>query len=323
MSNINSYVIKTIYNHFRLICLWHWFSCLRVICRFVEWTKCARRLIYTEPHGLRGNVGARRLNITTSSRVPLKRATNGIAYSALAIDMPSYTIWNSARAPEIFMILKVSISRMFSWNWECCTMPKIVWWKKPKIIWMKMNRMKSTIRKRIFHRFYQKTDIVLRTMKPLKWWKWPKFGITIICTGIHRVANAQTQSHPMMAIQLPTKRDCTKCANPFKSCRYAGNIDWWKAMWNNFFNLLNFAINFSRRYFRDYTWTLVSYSDMNITQQIVHCRCPKNSISYLIKREPLKTGALGYTYLFACSPQSVSQIAIHSSKSYWNELKSL
>ncbi|XP_031626323.1 protein giant-lens [Contarinia nasturtii] len=58
------------------------------------------------------------------------------------------------------------------------------------------------------------------------------------------------------------------------------------------------------RYFRDYTWTLVSYSDMNITQQIVNCRCPKNSISYLIKREPLKTGALGYTYLFACSPQS-------------------
>ncbi|XP_055326670.1 protein giant-lens [Sitodiplosis mosellana] len=58
------------------------------------------------------------------------------------------------------------------------------------------------------------------------------------------------------------------------------------------------------RYFRDYTWTLVSYSDMNVTQQIVHCRCPKNSISYLIKREPLKTGALGYTYLFACSPQS-------------------
>lgn len=45
---------------------------------------------------------------------------------------------------------------------------------------------------------------------------------------------------------------------------------------------------------------------MNVTQQIVHCRCPKNSISYLIKREPLKTGALGYTYLFACSPQSVS-----------------
>lgn len=47
---------------------------------------------------------------------------------------------------------------------------------------------------------------------------------------------------------------------------------------------------------------------MNITQQIVHCRCPKNSISYLIKREPLKTGAPGYTYLFACSPQSVSLI---------------
>lgn len=51
---------------------------------------------------------------------------------------------------------------------------------------------------------------------------------------------------------------------------------------------------------------------MNITQQIVHCRCPKNSISYLIKREPLKTGALGYTYLFACSPQSVSNNSINN-----------
>lgn len=60
------------------------------------------------------------------------------------------------------------------------------------------------------------------------------------------------------------------------------------------------------RYFRDYTWTLISYSDVNVTQQIVHCRCPRNSISYLIKREPLKNGAPGFTYLFACSPQSVS-----------------
>lgn len=45
---------------------------------------------------------------------------------------------------------------------------------------------------------------------------------------------------------------------------------------------------------------------MNVTEQTVHCRCPKNSVSYLIKREPLKTGTTGYTYLFACSPQSVS-----------------
>lgn len=60
------------------------------------------------------------------------------------------------------------------------------------------------------------------------------------------------------------------------------------------------------RYFRDYTWTLKSSPEMNVTEQIVKCRCPKNSVSYLIRREPLQTGSLGYTYLFACSPQSVS-----------------
>ncbi|KAG4067436.1 hypothetical protein HA402_009673 [Bradysia odoriphaga] len=58
------------------------------------------------------------------------------------------------------------------------------------------------------------------------------------------------------------------------------------------------------RYFRDYTWTLKSSPDMNVTEQIVHCRCPKNSVTYLIRREPLQTGPVGYTYLFACSPQS-------------------
>lgn len=60
------------------------------------------------------------------------------------------------------------------------------------------------------------------------------------------------------------------------------------------------------RYFRDYTWTLKSSPEMNVTEQIVHCRCPKNSVTYLIRREPLQTGPVGYTYLFACSPQSVS-----------------
>lgn len=66
------------------------------------------------------------------------------------------------------------------------------------------------------------------------------------------------------------------------------------------------------RYFRDYTWTLKSSPEANATEQIVHCRCPKNSITYLIKREPIQSGKLGYIYLFACSPQSVSIYLIHS-----------
>lgn len=52
---------------------------------------------------------------------------------------------------------------------------------------------------------------------------------------------------------------------------------------------------------------------MNVTEQIVKCRCPKNSVSYLIRREPLQTGSLGYTYLFACSPQSVSRYLLLNS----------
>ncbi|XP_055698799.1 protein giant-lens [Phlebotomus papatasi] len=59
------------------------------------------------------------------------------------------------------------------------------------------------------------------------------------------------------------------------------------------------------RYFKDYTWTLKSTSGVNSTQQIVHCRCPKNSVTYLIKREPLsQKDGQGYVYFFACSPQS-------------------
>lgn len=52
-------------------------------------------------------------------------------------------------------------------------------------------------------------------------------------------------------------------------------------------------------------WTLKTSPDMNVTEQIVHCRCPKGAVTYLIRRDPLPTG-VGYAYLFACSPQSVS-----------------
>ncbi|XP_054732075.1 protein giant-lens [Anastrepha obliqua] len=56
------------------------------------------------------------------------------------------------------------------------------------------------------------------------------------------------------------------------------------------------------KHFRDYTWTLTTSAELNVTEQIVHCRCPKNSVTYLTKREPAIDGASGYTYLFACSP---------------------
>ncbi|XP_011182779.2 protein giant-lens [Zeugodacus cucurbitae] len=56
------------------------------------------------------------------------------------------------------------------------------------------------------------------------------------------------------------------------------------------------------KHFRDYTWTLTTSAELNVTEQIVHCRCPKNSVTYLTKRESATDGASGYTYLFACSP---------------------
>ncbi|EDW41763.1 protein giant-lens [Drosophila sechellia] len=56
------------------------------------------------------------------------------------------------------------------------------------------------------------------------------------------------------------------------------------------------------KHFRDYTWTLTTAAELNVTEQIVHCRCPRNSVTYLTKREPIGNGSPGYRYLFACSP---------------------
>ncbi|XP_052844899.1 protein giant-lens [Drosophila gunungcola] len=56
------------------------------------------------------------------------------------------------------------------------------------------------------------------------------------------------------------------------------------------------------KHFRDYTWTLTTAAELNVTEQIVHCRCPRNSVTYLTKREPIGDGSPGYRYLFACSP---------------------
>ncbi|XP_077298937.1 protein argos [Arctopsyche grandis] len=60
------------------------------------------------------------------------------------------------------------------------------------------------------------------------------------------------------------------------------------------------------RYFRDATWTLISSPDVNATEQIVHCHCPRNSITYLQDKHSYETstGRIGYQYTFACSPQS-------------------
>ena len=62
------------------------------------------------------------------------------------------------------------------------------------------------------------------------------------------------------------------------------------------------------RYFRDITWTLVTKGD-NLTQQIVHCTCPRDSVAYMIRRQAYHTeedDQIGFKYSFACSPQSVS-----------------
>ncbi|EDV40475.1 uncharacterized protein Dana_GF10527 [Drosophila ananassae] len=56
------------------------------------------------------------------------------------------------------------------------------------------------------------------------------------------------------------------------------------------------------KHFRDYTWTLTTAAELNVTEQIVHCRCPRNSVTYLTKREAIGDGSQGFRYLFACSP---------------------
>ncbi|XP_026326118.1 protein giant-lens [Hyposmocoma kahamanoa] len=60
------------------------------------------------------------------------------------------------------------------------------------------------------------------------------------------------------------------------------------------------------RYFKDAAWTIYSFPDSNATQQVVSCHCPKNSVTYLLKKLPYTTpsGEQGNQYQFACSPQS-------------------
>ena len=64
------------------------------------------------------------------------------------------------------------------------------------------------------------------------------------------------------------------------------------------------------RYFRDITWSNIIYPD-NTSQQVFHCRCPKNSVAYLVKRHAYNTdNGIGYQFSFACSPQTVDKQAI-------------
>ena len=45
----------------------------------------------------------------------------------------------------------------------------------------------------------------------------------------------------------------------------------------------------------------------NSSTQVMHCRCPKNSVAYLVKRQSYNTDTgMGYQFSFACSPQTVS-----------------
>ena len=64
------------------------------------------------------------------------------------------------------------------------------------------------------------------------------------------------------------------------------------------------------RYFRDITWSNIIYPD-NTSQQVFHCRCPKNSVAYLVKRHAYNTdNGIGYQFSFACSPQTVEKPAL-------------
>lgn len=54
-----------------------------------------------------------------------------------------------------------------------------------------------------------------------------------------------------------------------------------------------------------HTWSVKTNFKTNITEQEVFCRCKKNSVTYLTKREELPNGE-GYAFLFNCAPQNVS-----------------
>ncbi|XP_060536819.1 protein giant-lens [Cylas formicarius] len=56
------------------------------------------------------------------------------------------------------------------------------------------------------------------------------------------------------------------------------------------------------RFFRDTTWSITLYAN-NVTEQVLHCHCPKNSVTYLNKVLQSKS-QIAFQYLFSCSPET-------------------
>ena len=63
------------------------------------------------------------------------------------------------------------------------------------------------------------------------------------------------------------------------------------------------------KYFRDVTYSIIGYPD-NTTQQVMHCRCPRNAVVYLHKTEAFQApdGGEGQQFNFVCSPPHVSEL---------------
>lgn len=54
----------------------------------------------------------------------------------------------------------------------------------------------------------------------------------------------------------------------------------------------------------EHTWSMrMTTAQTNVTEQIVYCRCKKNSVTYLKDRKPLENG---FEFFFACAPPNVS-----------------
>ncbi|KAJ8980715.1 hypothetical protein NQ317_019209, partial [Molorchus minor] len=109
---------------------------------------------------------------------------------------------------------------------------------------------------------------------------------------------AQWNLRLMMDTHLRKKLDSTNCVNLLKTYPNAGNI-------KTTFKLKKSDYSFFFRYFQDATWSITLYPN-NVTDQVVHCHCPKNSITYLNKRNVIKlpNEEVAFQYLFFCSPQT-------------------
>lgn len=103
------------------------------------------------------------------------------------------------------------------------------------------------------------------------------------------------------------KQDNTNCVNRLKKFQNAGKI-FLRCIYQCLLNTGQKLILFFR-YFRDTTWSITLYPN-NVTDQVVHCHCPKNSLTYIVKKNVLHmpNDQFAFQYLFSCSPQAVSFI---------------